>query len=114
LKGHSVLKTLIVLSFVFLLIIVSAGAMALFSDIRIVLLPPVKNEEHGATVIMRGLDVLPLVTDAGRICIDPDARVVTASEVKICSNSVLVALSRHGHVVARLPYVGFLAGLARN
>jgi len=77
------------------------------------LLPPV-GEDHGATVLMRGLYPLPLVTDAGRICIDPDANVVTAAEIKICSNSVLAALSRHGHVVVRLPHFGLLASLAKN
>jgi hypothetical protein len=102
------------LVFVLVLLTVSAGAIIWLSSLRIVLLPPVASEAPGATVLMRGLDLLPLVTDAGRICIDPDADVVTAAEVKICSNSVLVALSHHGHVVVRLPHLGLLASLAKN
>jgi len=113
-EGLSVLKARQVLIPIPFLLVVLAGALAWFTGIRVLLLPPVGNEEHGATVIMRGLDELPLVTDAGTVCIDPDADVVTSSEVKICSNSVLVALSRHGHVVARLPYFGLLTSLAKN
>ena len=111
-KGLSILKTVKVLVLGFLLLVVSIGAIVSFFGLRIVVLPAASRDDQGATVIMQGLHMLPLVTDAGKICIDPDARVVTAYEVKLCSNSVLVALRRHGSVVARLPYTGLLAGLA--
>jgi hypothetical protein len=113
-KGSSVLKTFRVLLLVFTLSVASLGAITYAFSFRIVLLPHISNEEPGKTVIMRGLYMLPLITDLGRICIDPDAHVVTASEVKICSASVLTALSRHGFVVAQLPHMGVLSELAEN
>lgn len=108
------MKALKVLMLVLVLLVVCVGAIVSFFGIHIIVLPPASRDDQGATVIMRGLHMLPLVTDAGRICIDPDAHVVTALEVKICSNSVLAALSRHGSVVARLPYVGLLESLAED
>ncbi len=95
------MKTRQVVILIPLLLVVLAGAMAWFTGIRILLLPPVGNEEDGATVIMRGLDVLPLVTDAGTICIDPDARVVTSSESNAdrpcqCSRHLLVPVRHAG------------------
>jgi hypothetical protein len=107
-------KALKVIMLVFLLLVASGGAVASSFGVRVVIFPPASRNDQGATVIMEGLHMLPLVTDAGRICIDPDAHVVTASEIKICSDSVFVALSRHGSVIARLPYVGFLESLAED
>lgn len=111
-KGLSVLKTLKVTVLVFLLLAVCIGPSVSIFGLRIVVFPPASRDDQGVTVIMRGLHMLPIVTDAGKICINPDAHVVTASEVKICSNSVLAALARHGSVVARLPYIGVLERLA--
>lgn len=107
------MKTLKVLVLAFLLLVVCVAASVSYFGIRIVIFPASRGD-LGATVVMRGLHMLPLATDIGRICIDPDAYVVTASEVKICSDSVFVALNRHGSVIARLPYVGFLESLAED
>ncbi len=82
------MKRLIVLLLVLLLLVVSIGATVSFFGLRIIVLPPASRVDEEATVIMRGLHMLPFVTDAGTICIDPDAPVVTVSEVKICSDSV--------------------------
>ena len=108
------MKTLKVLVLACLLLVVCVAATVSYFGIRIVIFPPASRGDLGATVVMRGLHMLPLATDIGRICIDPDAYVVTASEVKICSDSASVALNRHGSVIARLPYVGFLESLAED
>jgi hypothetical protein len=89
----------------------TAWAHAWLRDVRIVLVPPIGTVSAGSTILFAGIPELDLVTDVAALCIDPGAK-IDEDELRLCSESVLLAISSAGTVFARMPHVAVLKEFA--